>query len=549
VARAISPAAPALLPALGALRMLPIVGMSAVAAGKSACATLLLLLAAVALAQESASLEGQVLNAITGEPVRKAQLTLQFVGQGTPLSATSDAKGKFTLTKVAPGDYVVYVRHPAFDPVKVGIRPDGSRGELIHLEAGEAKTGLTVKLTPYGAIAGRVLDEDGDPIKGMHVAALQWEYTTRGRRLIERRSGNTDDQGDYRVFDIRPGKYVLCVAPERTTIALSPDEKSFAALYYPNSSDARGAIPVALSPGQQIGGVNFTLRRARYATIRGRVIVPDGATDISVELMVHTGETRAGLSSGIRNAEGKFQIYGVPPGSFYITGSYRSGGGRFVVQMPLEVGMKDIDGLELRPLARMTLNAQVRIVGETDHKLSDVHVQFEGEGYWLEQPSVNTEGRLTLRGMEPDIYTIHVNAEDLYLKAMQWGTREIAGELDLTSGIPANTELTITMGADGGALSGTVRNEKQEPVPAMVALIPLDGNRWWCQVVNAEKDGQFKIGAIAPGRYKLWAFDEVNRLAVWYDPDFLAPFQSAAVDIEVHALEKKSQDLKLTVNR
>jgi hypothetical protein len=270
---------------------------------------------------------------------------------------------------------------------------------------------------------------------------------------------------------------------------------------------------------------------------------------MSIELMVRTGETRGGLSRGIRHREGKFEVYGVPPGSFYITGSYRSGGSRFVVQMPLEVGTKDIEGLELRPLPRMTLNAQVRIEGETKHKLSDVHVHFEREGYGLEQPTVNAEGRLTLRGMEPDIYNVYVSAEDLYLKRIQWGTREIAGELDLTAGIPADTQLTITMGADGGELAGVVRNEKQELVSAMVALVPLDGNRWWCRVVNAEKDGQFKIVAIAPGRYKLWAFDEVDRLAIYYDPEFLAPFQSAALDIEIHALEKKSQDLKLTVNR
>ena len=509
----------------------------------------LLLLATSVFAQDPASFEGQVLNAITGEPVRKALLTLQSIGPGTPASTTSDAKGKFAFPKVAPGDYVLYVRHPAFDPVKVGIRPDGTRGELIQLSSGEAKAGFLVKLMPYGAFAGRVLDEDGDPIKGLHVAALQWEYTTRGRRLIERRSGNTDDQGNYRIFDIRPGKYVLCVAPEQTTIALSPDEKSFAAVYYPNSSDSRGSIPVALSPGQQIGSINFTLRLARYATVRGRVVAPEGATDMSIELMVVNGETRGGLTSGIRNPEGKFQIFGVPPGSFYITGSYRSGGTRFVVQMPLEVGMKDIEGIELRPLPRMTLNAQVRIEGETKHKLSGVNVHFEGQGYWLEQPTLNDEGRFTLRGVEPDIYHIYASAEDLYLKSMQWGTRDITGDLDLTAGIPAKTELTITMAADGGELTGAVRNEKDEPVSAMVALVPLDGNRWWYHVVNTEKDGRFRVTAIAPGRYKLWAFDEVNRLALVYDPDFLAPFQGAAVDVEIHALEKKSQDLKLTVNK
>jgi hypothetical protein len=103
--------------------------------------------------------------------------------------------------------------------------------------------------------------------------------------------------------------------------------------------------------------------------------------------------------------------------------------------------------------------------------------------------------------------------------------------------------------ANGGEVTGIVRNDKLEPVSAMVTLVPVSGARWWYQTARTEADGRFHIAAVAPGRYKLWAFDEVNPLAVMYDPDFLAPFASAAVDIDIQPMEKKSQDLKLTVNR
>jgi hypothetical protein len=483
--------------------------------------------------------------------VRKALVTLYIVPTklGPPASFTTDANGKFKFQKLTPGDYMLVVRHTAFDMVKVGIRPDGTRSEAITLAPGEAKTGLTVKLTPYGAIAGRVLDGDGDPVKGLRVSAMTWEYTSRGRKLMMRHSSVTDDQGDYRVYDVRPGKYLLLVAPEQTTTALSPDEESFAAAFYPNSPDARGAAPLVLSAGQQMRGVNFTLRRARFAAIRGRVIAPDGATDMTVELKVRSGEFWSGLTSGIRDPQGKFALYGIPPGSFNIAASYRSGSGRFAVQMPLEVGSNDIDGLELRPIPRMTLNWQVRIEGESQHKLSEASVELEGEGYYVDHSRVDDEGRLTIRGLEPEIYHVHASAPDLYLKSMQWGTKDIDGELDLTGGIPAKTELTIVFSANGGEVTGIVRNDKLEPVSAMVTLVPVSGARWWYQTARTEADGRFHIAAVAPGRYKLWAFDEVNPLAVMYDPDFLAPFASAAVDIDIQPMEKKSQDLKLTVNR
>jgi protocatechuate 3,4-dioxygenase beta subunit len=501
---------------------------------------------------EAASLEGQVLNAVTGEPVRKALVTLMCVSVARvmPISATTDAKGNFKFVKLTPGEYAAVVRHPAFDLVKVGVRPDGTKGEVISLAPGEAKSGLTVKLIPYGAIAGRVVDADGDPVKDMSVYLVQWEYSPKGRRLILKQSALTDDQGDYRVHDIRPGKYILRVAPQQTSNALSPDEPSFAAVFYPNAADARGAAPVTIAAAQQIRGVDFTLRPARYATLRGRIVAPDDAHERTVDLKVRSGGLWSGLTEGIRDPQGRFEIYGVPPGLFYIVGSYRTGGGRSIVQMPLEVGGNDIEGIELRPLPPMTLNATVRIDGETKHKLAEVHVEFEGADSYQDHDGVNAEGRVTIRAIEPDVYHVSAWGPDLYLKSIQWGTKELAeGELDLTAGIPTKTELAIVMGADGGELMGVVRNENQDPAAAMVVLAPADRNPWRSQLVNAEKDGRFQMTAIAPGRYKLWAFDEVDRQAAFYDPEYLQPFASRGVDIEIQALEKKSLDLKLTVNR
>ncbi|HJZ97888.1 MAG TPA: carboxypeptidase-like regulatory domain-containing protein [Candidatus Solibacter sp.] len=500
---------------------------------------------------ERASIEGSVLNAATGEAVRKAQVTMHIVPPtlGAPVSFTTDANGKFSFTKLAPGNYVMMVRHSSFEMVKLGIRPDGNMGELIVLAPGESKTGFIVKMTPYGAIAGRVLDEDGDPVKGLRIDAMVWEYTARGRRLVEKRSAATDDQGDYRVYDVLPGKYVLRVRPPDVTNALSADETSFAPAFYPNGSDAQQASPVTLPAGQQLRGLNFTLRRARLAAVRGRVIAPEGATQLMVELGVRTDGLRT--SHGIRDPQGKFELYGVPPGSFTLTGSYRSGTRRFVVQRPLEVGVQDINGLELRPIPPVNFVGQVSIEGESKTKLSDVKVTFDASGDNYVERRVDRDGIFTSSGLEPDVWEVDAHAPDLYMKSIRWGTQDITkdGLLDLTGGVPATTELEIVLGGDGGGVTGTVRNSKQEPAVGVVTLVPTNGSQWAHRYESTEQNGTFHLRGIPPGRYKLWAWDEVNRLAVMYDPDFLTPFQGDAIEIELRASEKKSQDLRLTVKK
>src|SRR4051794_10264738 len=125
--------------------------------------------------QEKAALEGQVLNTPTGEPLRKSVLTLRMnvaatetqrrdQPPATTYTVVSDAGGKFAFANVDPGDYRLIARHDGFADVVLGNTGTGRKVEPILLGRGDRKTNVTVKMVPYGALAGVLLDEDGDPI-------------------------------------------------------------------------------------------------------------------------------------------------------------------------------------------------------------------------------------------------------------------------------------------------------------------------------------------------------------------------------------------------
>src|SRR5258705_52874 len=75
------------------------------------------------------------------------------------------------------------------------------------------KTNFTVKLVPYGALAGVTVDEDGDPIRNLRVSAMTWRYTTNGRELAEVRSTQSNDLGEFRIFDLPAGRYLVKINP------------------------------------------------------------------------------------------------------------------------------------------------------------------------------------------------------------------------------------------------------------------------------------------------------------------------------------------------
>jgi hypothetical protein len=167
---------------------------------------------------------------------------------------------------------------------------------------------------------------------------------------------------------------------------------------------------------------------------------------------------------------------------------------------------------------------------------------------------MKADGGLVFRNVDQNVYRVNPNRlRTLYLKSVHWGTTDITdSELDLMNGVPANTELAIVLGSDGGTIEGTVKNDKEEPVDAAtVTLVPTGAHRSrpFHKTATTNAAGRFTISGIAPGGYKLFGWDNVNPNAVMFDPDFLQPYDSAAQKVEVVPNDKRSFDLKLIINK
>src|SRR5439155_1009943 len=62
---------------------------------------------------------------------------------------------------------------------------------------------------PTGSIAGRILDEDGEPMPGATVRVMRYQYLQGDRRLVPVGTSQTDDKGNYRVWGLMPGDYYV----------------------------------------------------------------------------------------------------------------------------------------------------------------------------------------------------------------------------------------------------------------------------------------------------------------------------------------------------
>jgi uncharacterized GH25 family protein len=170
--------------------------------------------AAPAMVQtKTATISGTVTRADTHLPVKNVQVTIK--GARVPAleeeestlfrttSVNTNDKGNFEFANLPPGSYYLLATH-------TGMIMEGARlaGMLINVEAGQSPN-LNLVLLSGSAITGRILNEEGEPMQNVSVAAQRYVYTVAGRRLTAAKRATSDDKGEFRLFSLKPGSYLL----------------------------------------------------------------------------------------------------------------------------------------------------------------------------------------------------------------------------------------------------------------------------------------------------------------------------------------------------
>src|SRR4051812_44614071 len=124
--------------------------------------------------EDLGSIHGQILNAVTGEPMKRASVSLRRLdSRGQPVAGATDAVGQFSLTGIEPGRYRLFAERNGFVRQEYGARGPERTGTTLTLDKAQRLNGLAIRLTPQAVITGRILDEDGEPVRGVNIQAMR----------------------------------------------------------------------------------------------------------------------------------------------------------------------------------------------------------------------------------------------------------------------------------------------------------------------------------------------------------------------------------------
>src|ERR1700733_6933831 len=237
------------------------------------------------------SIEGTVLNDRTGLPLPRAHVVLSPAQAGLgPVAVDADEKGAFAIRDVESGRYSLSASRDGYLATSVCWLGAVRMQQTFSIGAKEAVAGLTFRLRPFAVMAGKISYEDGEPAMNLRVEAYR-EYRNHLRHgYALAGSAQTNDRGEYRLFGLQPGSYVVAaeVGPAAANEQVRETQAlRYATTFYANSTKLGEALPVRLDYGQESGGIDVSLKRVRKVKLHGHVIsglTGDAASPASIAM-------------------------------------------------------------------------------------------------------------------------------------------------------------------------------------------------------------------------------------------------------------------------
>lgn len=489
------------------------------------------LLAIAAAAQDQTGrVEGVVLDAISHQPVKKATVDIEFIGNAIgqivrqPQSAITDTSGTFEFHGLPAGRYQITVIHQSYPQARFG----GVR-KNVEVSAGEAAARVTVELLPGAAVTGRIVDEDGDPMSGCFVQPHPAKNFNGGVLVTPVPLAGND--GSYRLVNIPPGKYILNVqcrtaAFQPRPLSAGPDPPPSAAYpvqFYAGASDPESAQIVELTPGAERSGIDFQMRPVPVTHIHGTLTAASadwhGRNDLEAQLRpLDRPASDVYFDGRVDPVNGSFEIPKVFPGSYrlivFSRNAFERGGNRGesphpvgatarvdVADKPVEISLPFYRGVDVsgRIEIEHSDNTANQIAPE------QIGIQLTSEEYLFGPPpspvQPGEDGTFTIKSVLPGEWRINLRSPSAFLKSAWLGTEDVThGALDLTSGSVA--PLRILVSGNTATIRGTA------PDSQIVSATLIDaGGPSQKRSERTDSNGQFTIPGLAPGKYRVVGLD------------------------------------------
>ncbi len=491
----------------------------------------------------------------------------------------TDDRGEFRAGNLVAGNYVLHTQRgyelvslaqdgsaaaraareqqaqaPLSDIVQVAAGP----GEQVDVLLTHAAPSVEFSFSEGGAITGTLVDEHGEPAEGYRVTLRPLGETGPFHMGV---TGVSDDRGQYRVFQVPPGRYVV-MATSAAVPELAPVETwPLLPVYYPGRLNPVEAVALTVERNSETPGIDMAVPTARGARIFGQVSPAGAAAGMRVTVWPSAGfrATVVDVRGTTVAADGSFEVRNLPPGNYVVQAlspvvndrPSPETDFRFASQT-LIVNTEDIGPITVAPAPTSTIRGRFVFEGDpAGVTISDVRLAVLPADPTLSPDPGMTRGAIAIAVAEPREWRFRISAlfgptrfgvrrvpDGWWLKAVRVGGVDAAIE-PATFGAPSNSrdDVEIVLAPTAAAIAGRlVERDRQAVDVYTVIAFSTDRDRWfegssYVKSTTSRSDGSFLVPGLPPGDYYIAAieYSELDPTAQEVlHPDTLAALASSA---------------------
>jgi protocatechuate 3,4-dioxygenase beta subunit len=509
----------------------------------------------------TATIRGHIVRT-DGPPLARAEVRLASSEKaGPPRIATTDQSGAYEFTALPAGRYTLTAIKTGYVSLEFGQRRAFEAGQVIQIKAGETRERVDVALPRHGAITGRIVDENGEPLEGVSISVNEVRSVGGRRRLVILPgvpARQTNELGRFRVYGLPPGDYAV-----RAEIAQagSDDGRGYPVTYFPGTTHSAEAQRIRIGLSEEVSNVDFAVAPVRTARITGGTFTSAGEPfegGVQMRPTWRSTGTVAEAVGGRPLPDGGFEFPNVPSGE-YVIQAFK---GIEIGWQIVVVNGADVTDLAVKTLPGSTITGHVTFEGGNAPKADQVELvtspadpdltSFFGTS---SSANVHEDGTFEIE---------HVTGPSRLRVARApsgWALQRV-----IIGGIDA-TDAALSFGAESESLkdveivltnaltrmTGRVTDSRGTPVgDGTVIVFSDDDERWYdgsryIATSRPGRDGTFEISGLPPGRYFAIAVDRLPESDAWRDRVFLKTLAATAMRITL--TEGERLEVSITIVR
>ncbi len=499
--------------------------------------------------------EGTVINSLDGKPLPR--VLVQCAGR----AMLTGPEGEFSFDGLAAGRFQVMATKPGyFSP---GAKIAGP-SPASNIDVGPDTEKMTLKLVPEAVIFGRATGKDEEPLEGAAIQVLTFMSMNGRKQLVPAGNFNvrTDEDGNFHVAGLPAGRYYVAVKAGNVTRRVlgaqtaKGNEAYPAIVYYPGTQDLAAAVAMDLEPGQRMEAP-FSLALTPAFKVAGVVTAAGEWKQVNPPMIVDDMEQVLFTPEEFDSQSGAFQFRAVPAGTYTL----RLGGldqeGHYISSRRKITISRTVTNLKLAlqpgidiPVVVRSEFSKMRLPGTCTYSLpggelhqsecSDypaAHVELIAADsarsrFYSNFAPMKDPSAFALHGVTPGKYVVRAQASfGGYVRSLRSGGVDLLREELVVPEGGSVLPIEVVVRDDSAMLKVQVHREK--PGQQATVMIFSDGAVVTePQMTTLTTNTEFQTGPLAPGTYKVFAFDSVDGLD-YANPEVLAKYAASAASVTV----------------